>query len=236
MNIITKNIINHGHYIHYVDTKNESNHALIPLLICPGLSETAEEYVDLLTSILPRRGIVLSFRGRGQSGTPLNGYDLGQHVTDIVSVVDDARITRFHILGNSRGVSYALGYARSNSNKVASLILIDYPLEHKAMSEEWADDYIHNYLVPCNRIDNIRPAAVRGIQTESTQESLQFHYEEPVLVIRGLLEGSLVSNHELEKYKNSFMNIEIEEFQKSGHDIRVTERALLYKKIIDFID
>ncbi|MBD2867184.1 alpha/beta fold hydrolase [Paenibacillus arenilitoris] len=58
-----------GIAIHYYDTIDESDPERTPLVICPGLSETAEEYFDLAEAALPARCIALSFRGRGRSAT-----------------------------------------------------------------------------------------------------------------------------------------------------------------------
>lgn len=56
-----------------------------------------------------------------------------------------------------------------------------------------------------------------------------------VLVIRGLLEESLINEIDLERYKNMFTNLSIKEFSDSGHDIRDKEKELLYKTISDFL-
>lgn len=50
-----------------------------------------------------------------------------------------------------------------------------YPPEHKAMSIEWAHDYIENYIVPYKRINNIKPESVHGIQRNSTKEPITFY-------------------------------------------------------------
>lgn len=155
--------------IHYL-ISNEQDTS-VPLLICPGLSETAEEYVELMTYLSPRKCVVLSFRGRGQSDTPESGYDLQSHVSDIAAVVADAQLNRFHLYANSRGVAYALGYMEKDSSGVMSVILQEYPAEHRAMPEGWAEDYISRYLVQFSRQRNIRPEAVRGIERESTPAS-----------------------------------------------------------------
>jgi len=42
----------------------------------------------LLEYLLPRRCVALSFRGRGNSDTPTNGYDLQDHILDIKSVAN----------------------------------------------------------------------------------------------------------------------------------------------------
>ncbi|MDG0791429.1 alpha/beta hydrolase [Cohnella ginsengisoli] len=154
-----------GVRIHYLDSLYESDASLVPVLISPGLSETAEEYEDFMVEMLPRRTIVLSFRGRGLSDTPLAGYDLQDHLTDIESVVQHLQLAHFHLYGYSRGVSYALGYARQHPERVVSLIVKDYPAEHIAMTAEWAKSYIDDYLIPTNRLtSNIRAEAVHGIQ------------------------------------------------------------------------
>lgn len=231
------NTSNHkGVSIHFLDSSNKADHSLIPIVICPGLSETAEEYEDFLEYLLPRRAIVLSFRGRGESETPQAGYHLEGHIRDIESVVKTTGLTYFHLFGFSRGVSYALGYARINVDQIASIIVEDYPSEHREMPKHWSDEYLNNYLIPQNRLKNIREEAVRGIQKESIQESISFQFERPVLVIRGLLEDSLITDDDLKRYKDQFENIEVVECSLSGHAIRNTEKEKLYKAIKQFID
>lgn len=236
MKLISQTSINKGVSIHYLDSHPDSDFSLTPLLICPGLSETAEEYQDLLEYLMPRRCIVLSFRGRGQSDTPRTGYDLKDHVADIESVVKSTGINQFHFYAFSRGVSYALEYTRLHPEQIGKLIILDYPPEHKAMPMDWPKDYIDNYLMPFNRLSHIRSEAVRGIQRESVQRSIKFSSEKPVLVMRGLLEGSLISSEELEEYKEQFSNLQIAELKNSGHDFRSTERSKLYKIIKEFVE
>ncbi|WP_270168619.1 alpha/beta fold hydrolase [Paenibacillus sp. SYP-B4298] len=222
--------------IHYLDSINDSDSTLVPLLICPGLSEVAEEYEDFIKYMLPRRCVVLSFRGRGKSDTPNFGYDLKDHISDVESVVKDAKLDRFNLFAYSRGVSYALGYTRKYPEQIERLIIQDYPSEHKAMPNHWPQDYIDNYIVPFNRSGNIRALAVQGIQRESTQEAIRIKYTKPVLVMHGLQEGSLLSNEGLEQYKGQYSNIRIEGFSESGHDIRSKEKTKLYEIIKAFLD
>lgn len=175
MALISRNTRNNVNTIHYLDSLNDSDKSLTPLLICPGLSEVAEEYKDFIEYLLPRRCVALSFKGRGMSDTPQNGYDLKHHILDLESVVKETSLDQFYLYGYSRGVSYALGYTRLYSERIKKLIVQDYPPEHKAMSIEWAHDYIENYIVPYKRINNIRPESVHGIQRDSTQEPITFY-------------------------------------------------------------
>lgn len=228
--------VNQGVNIHYLDSIQLSDHQSAPIIICPGLSETAEEYEDLLTYLLPRRGIALSFRGRGRSDTPRTNYDLIDHIGDLEAVIKETELNRFHLYGNSRGVSYALGYAQDNQERLLSLVVQDYPAEHKQMTTEWAEDYIDNYLIPTGRNKLIRQQAVKGIQRESTAVQLGKKLDLPILVIRGLLEGSLVSDTDLLNYQNYFRNLMVCEFAQSSHNIHMTEKDELYNTIKRYLD
>ena len=42
----------------------------LPIFFSPGLTDTADEYVEALETFLPRRAIVVEVRGRGQSDAP----------------------------------------------------------------------------------------------------------------------------------------------------------------------
>ncbi|PZD97299.1 alpha/beta hydrolase [Paenibacillus sambharensis] len=232
---ISRNVDNRGVGIHYIDSIDGSDPSLIPLVISPGLSETAEEYLELLEHMRPRRCVVLSYRGRGGSDTPVAGYNLADHITDLASVIREAGLERYHMMGYSRGVSYALGYVLEHQEQVHSLIIEDYPAEHKQMPDGWAEDYIHNYLIPYYRTDNIRPEAVWGIQRESTQQQLDKELDLPVLVQKGKLEGSLLNEEHIQGFKEIYQNVVIKEYYHSGHDIRSSEKLALYQDIKDFL-
>jgi len=221
--------------IAYLDSKAYADEKLIPIVVCPGLSETAEEYLEFMEYLLPRRTIVLSFRGRGLSDTPIHGYNLNDHVMDLEQVIKDAQLGEIHLMAFSRGVSYALGYARENSDRIKSLMLLDYPLEHRSMDESWVHEYIDEYLKPTNRIEQIRAEAVIGIQRDSTDEELSIEFNKPVLLIYGALEGSLITSEQLEKYNNLFNRLEIVKLENSSHNIRGTEGAIVNQSIKEFV-
>ncbi|WP_141502902.1 alpha/beta fold hydrolase [Paenibacillus luteus] len=228
--------VNQDTNIHYIDTKYLADSSLTPLIICPGLSETAEEYKDLLLFLMPRRAIAISFRGRGSSDTPVMGYDLKEHITDLSAVVEHSKVKRFHLMGNSRGVSYALGYAQTNEERLESLLVEDYPAEHKQMPTGWAADYLSNYIIPTNRTANIRVEAVEGIQRESSAVFLNANLKLPVLVMRGLLEGSLINDQDLRQYTSIMNNVTIASFEQSAHNICYREQDKLYQTIRQFLD
>ncbi|AZN42212.1 alpha/beta fold hydrolase [Paenibacillus albus] len=240
--LLTSHVNNDGVLIHYLDSFHAADPRLTPLLICPGLSETAEEYVDLMQALLPRRCIVLSFRGRGGSDTPSHGYNLDAHLTDLEAVIRAAGIERFHLFAHSRGVSYALGYlqqqSRLGSSSVDSLILSDYPPEHRQMPEGWADDYITNYLIPFERTGHIRPEAVWGIQHEAEQISLSAALDAVpnALILRGALEDSLLSDADTKRYTEMFTRCRIEALEQSGHNLMDNEREGCFRHIRRFLE
>ncbi|WP_308634650.1 alpha/beta fold hydrolase [Paenibacillus silvisoli] len=234
MDISSKWADNDGVRIHYYDTGDAPDDK-VPLLICPGLSETAEEYADLMAFLRPRRCVALSFRGRGKSDTPSIGYNLDEHIADIEAVVRDTGLRRFHLFGHSRGVSYALGYARIHAGSVASFLVSDYPAEHRQMPEGWADAYYNDYLIPYNRTGNIRLEAVKGIQQQAEQLSLDGPLRKPALVLRGKLEGSLLPDADLQRYEAMFERMTVKEMLRSGHDLMGTERDACFAAIRDFL-
>lgn len=222
--------------IHYLDSKETADESLIPIVVCPGLSETAEEYADFLKAAAPRRCILLSFRGRGKSDTPDSGYDLEEHIADLEAVINAAGIQAFHLFAYSRGVSYALGYAHRNIKAVRSVILGDYPPEHRAMPDGWAEDYIDNYLIPFKRTSNIRPETVRGIQRESTQIRLDQPLEIPILAARGLLEGSLIDDTAIARYCQMSSTVIVKGYANSGHALKGEDKESFFGDIIRFIN
>ncbi|MCR8656424.1 alpha/beta fold hydrolase [Paenibacillus endoradicis] len=233
---IRSEIIQSNVNIHYLDSNEDADPSLVPLLICPGLSETAEEYEELLHEIWPRRGIVLSFRGRGLSYSPVVGYDLEDHIKDIVNVVQHSGLTNFHIYAYSRGVSYALGYIVQHPDYIHKVILQDYPPEHKEMENNWADDYYNNYIIPFNRTRNITREAVNGIGTESTTFKFSDFIEKNALIVRGTQVGTLINLSHMKQYETLFAHIDEVQFMKSGHDIRNTEKQKLYETILRYLN
>jgi pimeloyl-ACP methyl ester carboxylesterase len=221
--------------LHVLDSGDEAASSLCPVMVSPGLSETAEEYEEFMREMLPRRTVVLSYRGRGLSSTPESGYGLEEHVSDLAAVIRARGLSRFHLFAYSRGVSYALGYASRHTEGIVSLSLQDYPASHLAMPSGWAEDYITNYLEPFGRTSNIRPAAVRAIGAESKNLPFEIRFPFPILVMRGTLEGSLLPDEELQAYLVSG-KVTVKNFSRSGHDIRSAEKELFYQTVIGFID
>jgi len=227
---------NKGVHIHYLDSRDSADFSLIPLVICPGLSETAEEYEELVADMSPRRCVVLSFRGRGRSDTPTEGYTLEHHISDVECVVEELGLERFHLFGYSRGVSYALAYAAKHPGRIASLIMLDYPAVHKLMPPGWADEYINDYLVPFGRTMHIRPEAARAIEADSADVALDAAWSCPVLVMRGLLEGSLLGDAELSVYRRCCSQLTVYSSPHAAHNIRGNDQQEVHDRMVKFLE
>ncbi|WP_158553419.1 alpha/beta fold hydrolase [Peribacillus saganii] len=108
--------------IHYLDNTGTSEKDT-PLVIIPGLTEADDDYEEMIRELLPRRTVVITLRGRGQSEAPSEGHTLADHVSDVESVINNIVIDSFILFGYSRGVSYALGYAIRNRERIRGSLL-----------------------------------------------------------------------------------------------------------------
>lgn len=124
--------------LHYLEAEG----AEPPVLIAPGLSDGAEDYVPVLSALAPRRAVAMSFRGRGRSDTPVHGYDLEHHIADIGAVVEDRGLHGMTLFAHSRAVPYAIGYtAVAPAGRVARLVLGDNVAVHRSFDSDWIDSF-----------------------------------------------------------------------------------------------
>jgi len=223
---------NNGVLIHYLESF-EVDESLTPLFICPGLSEPAEDYINLMQSLSPRKCIVLSFRGRGRSNCPARGYSLEAHVSDIEAVINQIELKEFYLMGYSRGVSYTLDYAIRNNNMIKGLIIEEYPPLHKKMDDGWAEDIykaIPDYRLKYN--------AAIGIERESVQidfSNLLHLIKCPSLIMRGMKDSSLLTDKTTEVYSSNIEDCEVKTFINAGHDIQTDDYKGYLDAIRDFL-
>lgn len=213
---------NSGTNIHYIDSNVNSNCEL-PLIIIPGLSETAEDYLELMNYLLPRRSIAITLRGRGKSDAPLTGYTLEDHISDIEAVINHLQLNEFILIGYSRGVSYTLGYAIAHHHLVKGIILGDYPALHTELPQVWVDYF--SSLPPWRGkplSERMKLHALTGLQKDSKQlmfwDKLSL-IECPVLIIRGGKKGSALSEDAAKQYQENFANATLVVFEESDHNI-----------------
>ena len=229
---------NNGINIYYIDN-GVKNSMKTPLLICPGLSECAKDYIKLINRIYDRRCVALSFRGRGISDSPNNGYRLEDHIEDISIVVKALNLKEFCILGISRGVSYELGYSILNPNKIKGIIIGEYPPQHKRMFKGWAEEFMEIYNINFDNV-SISYEVLKKIEEESEQVDFKEDLKNitcPALILKGRLENSLLSDEDIVDYINnlSSQNILIKKFDNVGHNIKRDGFEKLAKSVQDFL-
>ena len=105
--------------LHYLE--QESDAPLTPFLIVPGTFGVAEDYVQEMEALAPRRCITVSLRGRGQSDAPQSGYRFEDHVADITAAAAELGREKFIVMGYSMGAAYALGFAAQQPDRIADL-------------------------------------------------------------------------------------------------------------------
>jgi pimeloyl-ACP methyl ester carboxylesterase len=224
--------------VHYLDS-DPTGGSGVPLLLSPGLTEAAEDYRELMASLAPRRCVAVTFRGRGRSGAPARGYALEDHVGDLEVVVAQARLGRFCLMGYSRGVAYAIAYALRHPDRLAGLILGDYPAHHGGLPPQWPDYMLATTHRGTPVAARMPEHAVRALQREARTVDFRDRLEAiscPVLVLRGGQEGSLLSAAEAEVYQRRLREVSIVILEDSGHELWEPNYASYVAAITTFLD
>ena len=229
---------NSGVNIYYIDN-GVKNSIKTPLLICPGLSECAKDYIKLINRISDRRCVALSFRGRGISDCPNIGYTLEKHVEDIDTVVQELDLKEFCILGISRGVSYELGYSILNPDKIKGIIIGEYSPHHKGMCKGWSQEFIKIYNSNCDTV-SISYEVLKKIEEESQQVDFRGDLKKitcPSLILKGRLSDSLLTDEDIVDYISNLgsKSIFIKKFDDVGHNIKCEEFEHLVKSVEEFL-
>lgn len=213
---------NNGINIHFVVT-NAHLKEKTPLVIIPGLSESAEDYISVIEKLPPRHCIIITLRGRGKSDTPETGYSLDDHISDIEAVVTHLELKDFILFGYSRSVSYALKYTLKNKNLIKGLIIGDYPAIHTQLPQGWVEFF--SSLPPWRGkplSQRMSQKALHGIQKESAQvifwDDLST-IECPVLIIRAGKHGAGLSLEAGEQYLEKIPQAKLVVFDESDHNI-----------------
>lgn len=223
MNLYETMVNNNEVLIHVTEAHRELLNEQVPLVIIPGLSESAEDYISIMEKLSPRHMVVITLRGRGQSESPESGYTLDDHISDIDAVIRHLGFRSFVLMGYSRGVSYQLGYAVRNPELIQGLIIGDYPAVHTQLPAGWVEFFAS--LPPWRGkalYDRMNPQTLHALQRESTKLELWDELTRltcPVLVIRGAKPNSGLSLEAVEHYKTVLPQAQIVEFEQHDHNI-----------------
>lgn len=221
MSIIEEKVFNNDVGIHFISSYPEKNTST-SLIIIPGLTEAAEDYLEIMKQI-DRRCTTISLRGRGKSDAPLTGYTLEDHIQDIEAVIEKLGINDLILFGFSRGVSYMLGYALKFPKRVKGIIIGDYPAVHTELPDKWVDWFVE--LPPWRGktpLERMNEHALIGIQKESYKKEFWNELNAldcPVLVIGGGQKGAILSSEMSQIYKEALSDIKVVTFEESDHNI-----------------
>lgn len=100
---------------------------LTPAVCLPGLTRNAKDFETIAPELSRnRRVLALDFRGRGRSGrADPSTYRPDQEVADTLAVLDNLGVTRFAIIGTSRGGIVAMVMAARALDRMAGVLFND---------------------------------------------------------------------------------------------------------------
>lgn len=211
----------------------------VPLLIVPGLAESAADYADLIALLAPRRCIAVTLRGRFSSDVPPSGYALADHVADVAAAAALIKADRFCLMAFSRGVAYGLGYAVRHPSRLAGLILGDYPARHSALPPEFPERFLAAAWRGRPASGRIAAHAVHAIQRDAGEETFWDRldgFDCPAAVLHGDPDkGSQLSPMQIERYRNRLRRPTFVGFPASGHDLRSPDPTLFNETVESFL-
>lgn len=70
------------------------------------------------------QAVVFDARGHGKSEAPLTGYSRDHRETDLLAVVDELGLEKFHLIGLSMGGATAVGFVIDYPGRLESLVLV----------------------------------------------------------------------------------------------------------------
>ena len=187
---------NAGVRIHALDNGVDDT-SVPPVVVVPGMGESAEEYAWLLTELGNRRVVIVDVRGRGQSDAPEQGYRWEDHYGDLAAMVAARALDPPVFVAFSRGSSYAMGYALAHPHGVRGLAIGDYWARHVGLPPEFGERQLAVVLRGVPMSERMPAHAVHGVARESREVPLWERVQEfefPVLVIRGGRKSALVTD------------------------------------------
>jgi len=226
-----------GPRLRYLDNA-PAEPAGLPVLFSPGLSDLADEYLDLLEGFGPRRVLVVEVRGRGRSEAPTSGYAVRDHADDLEAVLAEEGIDRFHLMTFSRGTSWGLALARRAPDRVASVAIGDYRAVEVALPETFAERQMGTTFrgLPMEqRIDRrvLEQIAADAVAGEHWDELAKLRG--PLLVARPGGEGGILGDDAIDRYRTVRPDVEVVVIPDAPHDLFRPDRGAYPRAVTDFL-
>ena len=202
---------NAGVRIHALDNGVDDT-SVPPVVVVPGMGESAEEYAWLLTELGNRRVVIVDVRGRGQSDAPAAGLPVGRPLRRSRGHGGGACVDRPVFVAFSRGSSYAMGYALAHPHEVRGLVIGDYWARHVGLPPEFGERQLAVVLRGVPMSERMPAHAVHGVARESREVPLWDRvreFEFPVLVIRGGRKSALVTDELAAQWEAALPGVEL---------------------------
>jgi pimeloyl-ACP methyl ester carboxylesterase len=227
-----------GVRIHALDNEVRDT-TLPPVVVVPGMGESAEEYEWLLTELGDRRVVAVDVRGRGQSDAPERGYRWEDHIGDLAAMVESLALDRPVLVAFSRGSSYALGYALREPGRVRGLVIGDYQARHIGLPPELVERQLAVTLRGVPMTERMPRHAVAGVVGDSREVPLWDRLHElecPVLVIRGGRRGVIVDDDAAARWETALPSVEFAMLPEAGHDLWSRDRDAYLAVLRPFLE
>jgi pimeloyl-ACP methyl ester carboxylesterase len=209
----------------------------LPILFSPGLSDSADEYVEMLNFFAPRRVLVVEVRGRGRSEAPPSGYTVAHHVADLEAVLDEEAIGRFHLMMFSRGTSWGLQLAIDQPHRVASMSIGDYRAVEVALPADFADAQLRTSFRGQVMGQRISRHVLERLAADSVARDLWAELARlpcPLLVARPGRSG-ILTDETVARYQASRPDVEIVTVPGSPHDLFRPDRLYYPRAVASFL-
>ena len=236
--VVERYVDNDGIRIRYLDNRPEAAGDLLPVVFVPGLTDSAEDYLEMFELFGGRRLLVIEMRGRGGSDSPEKGYAAADHAGDVESVVAAERLRRFHVMTFSRGTTGALDLALADRSRPATVAVGDYRLAEVALPAVFVDQMWNSRWRGRPVSERVGRHVLEGIQAEGRDRPLWDDVAAlglPVLVARGS-EGGIVNDQVVATYRERIPGVEIVTLPGSGHDLFRPDRLAYPRAVLDFIE
>jgi len=210
----------------------------LPLVFSPGLTDFADDYLDLLDLFLPRHALVVEVRGRGGSEVPPQGYGVSDHVRDLVAVLDEEGIGRFHLMTFSRGTSWGLELALDQPQRVASMAIGDYKAVEVQLEPSFVDQQLATRFRGRPVGERVTRHVLEGLVTDSRDRQLWDRLAAlpfPLLVAQPGGEGGLVTDDDVSRYRAARPDVEVVVVPGAHHDIFRPDRLFFPTAVAEFI-
>ena len=225
---------------HYIDNNGVGIHALefnptngaIPLVIVPGMVNSAEEVAAAAGDLLTRRTVVLSLRGRGKSESTAEKWRIEDQASDIAADVSHFGFPKIALFGHSTGGSIAARALPMISANVIAFVIGDFPPFYPPYDEGWRQ---HVLQFPDLSISE---AALTGIVRDAEYTDVSGYLQavsSNLFAITGDPDKSLLQPDDIARLEHMFPQIKIERLEGCSHEFLSDDPARSIETVELFI-